>query len=230
MKPQQKNLAGKVPDFAPGQIADDTARQHFESGARATIERNRWFLVSCGLTVALVVQGALFNYLFPMKSVETIQVTKEAGGRLVADGVAVGNWTPDKDSIGFFLNRWANSVYDVNRATIDGTTREASELVVGTAQAQLKELRIKDNPFLALKNNANYSRTYEYKSINFIENDVAFLRFKTITRSNDQVTEMTYAMSITFTRVKPTTREQLMRNPAGLFITSFNISEEALSK
>lgn len=211
-------------------MSDDTAREYFDRGAGPSIERNRWFLISCILAVAVAAQGISYNFILPLKTVETQIVRSVEGGRMTADGVAVGNWTPEKDEIGYFLNRWANSVFDINKATIDGTIRDSSEMSIGNATAQLKDLRTKDNPLVLLKNNPNLIRTYEYKSINFIEDNVAFLRFKTITRSNEQVTEVTYALRITFTRVKPTTREQIMRNPAGLFITSFNLNEEAQTK
>jgi hypothetical protein len=35
---------------------------------------------------------------------------------------------------------------------------------------------------------------------------------------------------VTYTRVKPRTRDDVMKNPAGLFITSFNPTEESVSK
>lgn len=188
------------------------------------------FLIACILAAGNLAQGIGMSMLFPLKTVETQIVRSEQGGRLATDGVAVGNWTPDKDEIGYFLNKWASSVYDINQQTIDGTIRESTEMTIGNATAQLRDLRTKDNPLVLLKRNPNLVRTYEYVSINFIEDNVAFLRFKTITRDGGEPKVVYYAMRITFTRVKPTTREQIMRNPAGLFITSFNPTEEAQSK
>jgi type IV secretion system protein TrbF len=226
----KKSNLSQVPDFAPGEISSDTAREHFERGAAPKIERNRMFLIACILAAGNLAQGIGMSMLFPLKTVETQIVRSEQGGRLAADGVAVGNWTPEKDEIGYFLNKWASSVYDINQQTIDGTIRESTEMTIGNATAQLRDLRTKDNPLVLLKRNPNLVRTYEYVSINFIEDNVAFLRFKTITRDGGEPKVVYYAMRITFTRVKPTTREQIMRNPAGLFITSFNPTEEAQSK
>jgi type IV secretory pathway component VirB8 len=110
------------------------------------------------------------------------------------------------------------------------TITESAEIAIGNATAQLRELRNKDNPLVLLQQNQNLIRTYEYVTINFIKDDVALLRFRTITRNNDQVALVNYAMTITFTRIKPKTREQIIRNPAGLFITNFNINEELVSK
>jgi type IV secretion system protein TrbF len=228
-----KSASGTTPpDFAPGPLAKDTALEHFERGVRPTIERNRMFLIAALLATALVANGLAWNIILPLKSVETYQVNKVEGGRLVADGTAVGNWAPDSDSIAYFLNKWANSVFDVNRATIEGTLTEAGGLVVGSAKAQLAEMRKKDNPLVSLRDYPQYNRTYEYTTLNFIKDDVVLLRFRTITRLSPESPPAitTYAMTVSFTRVKPTTRAEVMKNPAGLFITNINLTEESVSK
>ncbi|MCU6502325.1 type IV secretion system protein [Rugamonas sp. A1-17] len=214
-----------VPSFNPH---TNTEQEYFDRGAGAVIERNRWFLVSILLSVALIVSGAGWYVALPLKTVEAYAVNKVEGGRLVTESQPFGNWTPDKDSIGYFLNQWANNLYDVNRSDIDKTMAAAAELAIGDAAAQMKEFRAKDNPLISLQNNLSYSRTYEFITINFIEDNVGFLRFKTTTRKNsDAPVVTTYAMKITFTRIKPTTREQVMKNPAGLFITNFNATVES---
>jgi type IV secretory pathway component VirB8 len=231
--PKKPPASGGVPpDFAPGEMSKDTALEHFERGARPSLERNRWFLIALVLATGHVFNGIGWNIALPLKSVETFQVNKVDGGRLVADGTAVGNWAPDSDSIAYFLNKWANSAFDVNRATIEGTLTEAGGLVIGSAKAQLAELRKKDNPLVALRDFPGYNRTYEYITLNFVKDDVALLRFRTITRLSAEAAPMTvtYAMTVSFTRVKPTSRAEVMKNPAGLFITNINITEESVSK
>lgn len=221
---------GHVPDFAPGSISDDTARKYFESGSQPRIERNRWFLISILMAIVLILNAFGFNALLPLKTVETLKVSQEPGGRLVVDPTPVGRWEADKDNIAYFINQWGINVFDVNRSTIERTTAEASSLTIGNAVGQLRDLRTRDNPMLHLRDNPNFGREYEYRSINFIKDDVALLRFKTITRKGEDVTTSYYAMTITFTQIKPKTREQVIRNPAGLFITNFNITEEVVAK
>jgi type IV secretory pathway component VirB8 len=228
-----KSASGATPpDFAPAHLAKDTALEYFERGARPSLERNRWFLIALVLATGHVANGIGWNIALPLKTVETFQINKVDGGRLVADGTAVGNWAPDSDSIAYFINKWANSVFDVNRATIEGTLTEAGGLVVGTAKAQLQEMRRKDNPLVSLRDYPQYNRTYEFTTLNFIKDDVALLRFRTISRLTPESspTIVTYAMTVSFTRVKPTTRAEVMKNPAGLFITNINLTEESVSK
>lgn len=226
----KKRSTGTVPDFAPGDIARDTSVEYFERGAKASIERNRWFLISLLLVGAHIANGVAWGVVLPLKTVETYQINKVEGGRLVADPNAVGHWSPDSDSISYFLNKWASNVMEVNAATIEGTLSEASEIAVGTAKDQLRELRLKDNPLIMLRDVPGYSRNYEFVSFNTVKDDVVLLRFKTVTRRGDNATTATHSMTITFTRVKPTTRAQVMKNPAGLFVTNFNLTEESVSQ
>lgn len=215
-----------VPDFAPGEIARDVEREHFERGARPSIERNRWFLIAIILAAGHVANGLAYNHLLPLKQIEPYAVAKVEGGRLVVDESPIGRWTPDKDSLAYFLNQWASNVHEINRSTIDTTIARSTSLVIGNAVGQLRDLRFNDNPLVLLRDTKDFSRTYEYKSINFIKDDVALLRFKTVSRSNGDATEKHYAMTVTFTLVKPKTRAELIANPAGLYITNFNLTEE----
>ena len=223
----KKTNKGTVPDFAPGDISEKTGQEYFERGARTVIERNRWFLISCILGIVLVAMSVSFSFLLPLKKVELFQITKAEGGRLVVDTTPVGNWTPDHDSLTYFLNQWANAVFDVNRSTIDKMITDSLAITVGNATDQLREFRIQDNPLVNLSKIPNYNRTYEFRSINFVKNDVALLRFRTITRMNDIVKSETYLMTITFILQKPETIEQVVKNPAGIYITNFSLSKES---
>lgn len=216
-----------LPDFAPGDISERTSQEYFERGARTVIERNRWFLVSCLLSITIIAMSVSFALLLPLKKVELFQVTKAEGGRLVVDTTPIGNWTPDHDSLTYFLNQWANAVFDVNSATIETMIADSLAITVGNATEQLREFRMADNPLVNLSRIPNYNRTYEFKSINFVKNDVALLRFRTITRMNDKVRTETYLMTITFILRKPETIEQVVKNPAGIYITHFSLSKES---
>jgi len=220
------------PDFTPGPTHQATAKKYFERGAMHLVESNRWFLISLVLAAGHVAQGIAWNGFLPLKTVETYVVNQVDKGRLVADGTPVGTWSPDDDAIDYFVNQWASKTWDVNSQTIATTFSESAEQVVGLAKVQLQDLRKKDNPLSSLHEYPGYSRTYEFISMNKVKDDVRLVRFRTITRLSpeSQPTYTTYAMTVTFTRVKPRTRADVMKNPAGLYITSFNPTEESVSK
>lgn len=225
MKKTEKKKS--VADFAPGDISEKASQEYFERGARIVIERNRYFLLACLLCIVIIALSVSLACLLPLKKVELFQVTKAEGGRLIVDTTPVGNWTPDHDSLTYFLNQWANAVFDVNRSTIEKMITDSLAITVGNATEQLREFRMEDNPLVNLNKIPNYNRTYEFRSINFVKNDVALLRFRTITRMNDIVKTQTYLMTITFILKKPETIEQVVKNPAGIYITHFSLSKES---
>lgn len=185
------------------------------------------------IILAVGVVGLIWTIavILPLKTVETFQVDKVEGGRLVVSGEPVGRWSPDADSIAYFLNQWAKNVFDINSSTLDTTTTLASQMTVDASVAQLRDLRQRDNPYAMIRKCPGLIRTYDYRSVNFVKDDVALVRFKTTTRCASAPPKVEhYAMTATFVRVKPTTREQVMHNPAGLYISNFNLTEEAASK
>jgi type IV secretory pathway component VirB8 len=224
-----KSHAKTPPDFAPGGIADEPGRIYYELLATERVGKKRLLYMVVALAVIAAGQSAALYELMPLKSIETFPVWKVEGGRAVSDGQAIANWAPDQEMITYFVNSWAESVFDINAATIEATTRRAAEMTIGTATEQLRDLRQRDNPMVMLRDSPGLIRTYEYSSANFISDNVILLRFKATTRrpgSSPQTTS--YALTATFTRIKPTDRNSLMRNPAGLYIKSFSLSEESL--
>jgi type IV secretory pathway component VirB8 len=232
MKKDSKDNSKLEPlDAAPGDIAADTGRKFFEASAMPRVERNRmWALLvlSLGLNV---VQGIGTYSLFPLKTVETILVNKSDNGRLTSDGEPIGKWIPDRDMISYFLSEWTRSVFVINAATLDATNKRAAEMATGIASQQLRDLRSKENPFVLLQEAPGMVRTVDIISVNYLSDTAALVRYRTTTlRAGTAARVETFALSIVFTKVKPTTREEAARNPAGLYITNFSRDEESISK
>ncbi len=224
MQKQKSPPDAPIPEFAPP-LAEDTP--FFDRSAKPRVERNRWFVITALLASGYLPLLITLMMLFPLKTVETYLVTKAPGGRAIVDGQPIGTWVPDQEMIGFFVNDWARSVWDINASTLARTTKQSAEMTVGNAIEQLKALRVKDNPFALLNEAPGLVRTYENVSINFINDNTAFLRFNTTTlRPGIESKVRTYALTATFTRIKPATKAESLRNPAGLFITNFSHSEE----
>ncbi|MBK4736078.1 type IV secretion system protein [Noviherbaspirillum pedocola] len=224
-----KSKAKQPPDFAPGELADETSRIYFDLLATERTGKKRLLYAVVFLAGVIALQGGALFRLMPLKTIETIPVWKVEGGRVVTDGQAVASWAPDQEMIAYFVNSWAEAVFDINAATIEDTTRRAVEMTIGMATDQLRDLRQRDNPMVLLRDSPGLIRTYEYSSANFISDNVLLLRFKATTRRpNSTPQTVSYALTATFTRIKPTDRNTLMRNPAGLYIKSFSLSEESL--
>ena len=229
-KQKQTSPASGVPDYTPGPVDEAVKKEYFERGSKAVIEKNRWFVIAILLGAGLV--GSVFAMLamLPLKTVDTVIVRQADTGRLVADTSVGGTWEPDQDATAYFLNQWLGDVYSINASTIRKTQASAAEMVTGLAVAQLSDLYHKENPILALSQNPLIFRDREFISINFIKSDTALIRYRLTTRldATHPADVRSYAMTITFVKIKPSTREDVMRNPGGIFITNFSNSEESI--
>lgn len=218
-------------DAAPGGMAADTKRQYFEASAAPRLERNRMWVIALGsIALNLVLAGAIVG-MQPLVKIETYAVTKADGGRVVVDGEPIGKWVPDKEIINYFLAEWVRSLKDINGTTLASTVKRSSEMVIGVATQQLFDQRTKDNPFTLLNESPGLVRTVDITSINSISDSASLIRFTTTTRRAGVAAKVeAFVLSATFTRVKPTTREEVARNPAGLYVTTFDLREEAIPK
>ncbi|MGT2460241.1 type IV secretion system protein (plasmid) [Cupriavidus basilensis] len=231
--PRAESATKAPPDFTPGPPEEAARRVHYEMGAGSRIERNRWFLISCVLGLALLAHGVGISFLFPLKSVEPVVILQSESGRRVVDTSQSGSWVPDQPALSFSLNQWVEWVFAINGATVEGNLARAASRTVGTASDQLRDLRRKENPLVLLRDNPRLVREYENLSINFIGNGgAALIRFRTTTRRapGTLAEPRTYAMTINFNVIKPTTREEILKDPAGVYITGFNLTDEATIK
>jgi len=225
---QPKPPAG-IPDYTPGPINEAAQKEYFERGSKAVIEKNRWFVIALLLAIGLTASICVTMALLPLKSVETVIVRESDTGRLTADSSSKSSWEPNQVDVAYFLNAWIGDVYSINVSTIRKTMSNAGEMVTGLAVAQLADLYKKENPLLALSQNPLIFREREFVSINFINADTALIRYKLITRldATHPANVVNYAMTINFTKIKPSTMAEAMKNPGGIFITSFSNSEES---
>lgn len=229
-KSTQPKPASGVPDYTPGPLEESATKEYFERGSKAVIEKNRWFVIAILLAIGLVAAVVAILAMMPLKTVDTVIVKQADTGRLMADTTVGGTWEPDQDATAYFLNQWLGDVYSINVSTIRKTMANATEMVTGIAVAQLSDLYRKENPLLALSQNPQIFRDREFISINFIKADTALIRYKLTTRldANKPPDVRNYAMTITFVKIKPTTRDGVMRNPGGIFIANFSNSEESI--
>ena len=216
-----------IPDFAPGPIDQNVGQRYFDRGARVSVERNRLFVLALLLALALFANALLLWRLFPLTRVDAVVVREGAGGRLESTGERLGAWQPSQANLSYFLNQWADNVFDINPPTLERTTKDAGDMVTGVAKAQLTQLRQAENPWLLLKDHPGLIREYRFLSINFVEEHVALLRCETITHQGNREQSTIWLLRITFTIDPPHRVEDVIKNPAGLFITNFNVSKEA---
>lgn len=219
-------------DFAPGEIAHDTARKMFEATEAKTVERNRSLLISAGLLLAVVAQSVTIATLLPLKEIQVLQPQMVESGRVVADPTPVGNIKITNAMTGYFLNQWVQSIHEISGVkAVEKSLLNAAAMTVGAAKDQFREWRTKENPFLLLSEAPGLTRDYEYRSLNFQDDGTALIRFSTTTRRPGTPPKVEYFLiAAKLTHIPTTTMEEYMRNPAGLYVTFFTKSEETTPK
>jgi type IV secretion system protein TrbF len=235
MEKRNKTLGVSALQQTPGPLLQAASKEYFARGSLQSIQIGHWKIFASMQLVALMMMSAAMWQLIPLKTVEivTVERVEGGGGRVVSEAAKTG-WKPTEANISYQLNNWAESVFDINYSTWKRNVDRSAEMVSGTALEQLRELLRKEdfNPAALIANKSSFVRTYEFISLNFIKDDVALLRFKTTSRGQANATPIikTFALTANFSFQPPKTQQEAVKNPAGLFITSFNLSEEASEK
>ena len=217
--------------LTPGPSHEAAKRQYFERGSAEKILGNQWRTFSLLLCVVVMILGITIQQLFPLKTTEVYLATKQEGGRISVEE-SNANWSPDQETVLYFVSDWMSNLAEVNLATWERTTAKALELTTSAATDQARDFLRKsgNNPAALLKDSPGYVRTYELVSANLLKEGSALIRFRTVSRGNNSVETASYAVTINYAKFKPLNRKQALVNPTGLAIVSFNISDETSRK
>ncbi len=221
--------ASGAPPFTPGPINESTVRKYFARGENLRLGGNRLFVVTVCLGLLNLVQAASLLAMVPLKTVKVVMMRESEAGRLAPDFNAMKAYVPDQNAIAYFLSEWADNVFDINSSVITQRLNDAGTEVIGDAVDQLRDLVRKENPLGRLHQYPYLRRTFRRLSVNFVSDDTALIRYELTERTGPGATPQrsVWAMTVTFTLVPPQTQEQINRNPAGLYITSFNNVQES---
>ncbi|WP_321816707.1 MULTISPECIES: type IV secretion system protein [unclassified Paraburkholderia] len=226
--PTEKSGRPSVPPYTPGPIRESAVRKYFARGEMERITSNRWFLATVVLVAMHILNSVAWIVFLPLKTVQTIVVHENSAGRETADMGGTASYVPDHAAIEYFLSEWINNVYDINMSTIDGNLALAGKMTVGDATDQLNALLHKLNPYAKLHDNSQFRQTYNRLTANWINDDTLIMRFTLTDLDGPGSTPVisTWAMTITFARIPPTTIAQVKINPGGIYVKSFNVNQE----
>lgn len=213
----------------PGVVSEAAQRTFFDRGSGISLDRNHWRMATFGLTAAVLLCSIAIFRMLPLVRVQAVLVHESKSGELVAQPVDDRAFSPDQAAIAYALNAWAQNLMTVNATIQDELVSKALAMAVGTGQDQVKAFYQVNNPASILRKNPMFLRTYHYLSINFINANAALLRFQTTDRQGpgaNPVSEI-FDMTVSFTITPPKTVNEAVQNPAGVYVTSFNLNKEA---
>ena len=231
-QPRQRTVpATVVTGDVPGPYAQAALQHYFERGSREVIERNSWRTLSFVLSGVLILCGAGFWQLIPLKKVETALVSKDSTGRAQVE-FAGSAWTPDADMRAAWLSDWTQGLTEVNAATWERSVAKITSLSIGTARDQIRDyLRQEGNqPAVLLKDMPAYVRDYRLLSVNTVTDNVILIRYTLTSRPGPGTPKKVeaFALTATLATLKPESRADAVANPTGLVVSNFNIAEDNL--
>lgn len=214
---------------APGPHYEAVVREYYARGSKEVAERNHWRVFAFLLVGALTAAGLGFWQLIPLKSVETVLVSKASNGTAVAES-ASSDWKPDQTMMRAFASAWVGLVVEINIATWQRSIERATYQTTGMAGDQLRDFLNKptNNPAILVKDAPSFVREYEPGTVNFVSDNVLLVRYKTTTRTTPGAEKVvaSYAMTLTLQRNKAQSKNDALVNPTGLVVSTFSVSEE----
>lgn len=212
----------------PGVPSEASRRTFFARGSAISVERNHWRIATFGLVAALVLSSVAIFRMLPLVRVQAVLVHESKSGQLSAQAVNDESFSPDQAAIAYAINDWASNLLTVNGTIQQELVDKALAITTGQATDQVKAFYQVNNPAALMRHQPEFLRTYHYLSINFINANAALLRFETTDRQSPgaQPESSIFDMTVSFAIAPPKTVNEAIRNPSGLYVTSFNLNKE----
>jgi len=223
-KPQSITDIGNVPQTAYDRAKAEWAERMGES----TVNQGRLFVLAIGSIVGMVALAVALAGLAPLKSVVpySIQVDKITG-ETRAVGITATTFNPDEKQKRFFLAKWVKQMLTLDAFTTERDLSDAYAIVRGKAIDEFREYLAATQPISKLRIDTTLTRSVQPSTIQFIGENIAMIRVVTQTRSANSVEpNKRYAILVHFAIEPPKSEAEILRNPIGMFVTHFTISEE----
>lgn len=228
----QAAFEAEIPDAALMRARNE----YFDSIGQPVIDKARFFVLSLVLGILAIILGAIVLYMLPLKTTEpyVIYVDKDRG--LISKGLGevtkAVEYTPERPVLERELYQFVERLYALN-AEYSKVIRDGHNLAYaytrGRAVEVFRAFMDTDQPYQRMKTTRGLVRNIERKTISFREDGkLVLIRFKTIERTEDRPVPVVrdWLMTLQFERKQPTEREEIERNPLGIYITHFETVEE----
>ena len=221
-------------------VSKDADQKYFSDGetwdqeifANITLSKSRAWLLSffcMGITTLALLT---LVFLLPLKTFApyVITVDKSTGYVEVTKGLYDGNLTPDDAVTESNLVRYVSTRESYNPSILRENYTFVTLMSAGAALTEFQRLwdgKNPDNPSVRL--GAQAAIEIKIKSVSFLNERTASVRFQREFRTNDQVKTSDWNAVMNFQYVnKPMKMEDRFQNPLGFQITSYRINPEAL--
>jgi type IV secretory pathway component VirB8 len=190
------------------------------------------------LTVALfivsgvaLVQGIGLWRMLPLKErvpyvvKEEIDSTGKPTGHIAISETGVAKFQVSETHVRYYLREWVGNLLSVDESTERLRLPASYKMLRGAAlQDWQRYVKVQAKPIEALTADSSYRVKADLISINFIvPNRTAMLR---VQLTDNKGMQKRVVVNLDFAFITPSTDEEVYRNPIGLWITSFGVSNE----
>ncbi len=177
------------------------------------------------LAVALGAMSIALMRMLPLhERIPYFVTVNQQSGAVSATNEVAQRYTPSDASKRYFLNQWVSDLLTVDAHTRDQGLPNSYAFLRGAALGQWKQFEFGQyKPLDQLKQSPDVTVYPTVLAIGFINSDSAAIRVA-LTSSTNTVKHL--LVTVNFAILPPTTDAEVYRNPVGLWITHFEVTNE----
>lgn len=185
-------------------------------------------LVMCVICLLLLSLGMVRMLPLKERVPYVVKVEQDAAGQptgrvTVSDG-DISAFEPTEAHIRYFLSRWAEDLLSIDANSRAVRLPASYAMLKGAALQDWNRYVMQDTrPLDRLASNPGYRQRAELISITFLGEKRAMIRVKLTTPDNQ---ERRVQLTVEYALIPPTTDAEVYRNPIGLWITAFGVTNE----
>lgn len=177
-------------------------------------------LQSCGLARMIPLKERV-PYVIKVEA----DATGAPTGKVTVTDAGVQQFQPTEAHLRYFLGRWSEDLLSVDNTSREIRLPQSYALLKGQALDDWKRyINEVAKPLDVLALDANYHQRAELISITFLSKETAMIRVKLT--NNKGAPERRVQVNVTYALIPPTSDDDVYRNPIGLWITSFGVTNE----
>lgn len=200
---------------------------YFERYGRPVVERNRLWVLTIILSLAVLGLSAAIARLTPLKTTIPYVVRVDANGEVTGVPVPLRSPPPTHAQLRYWLARWTRQLLRVQPVLTQRGLEENYSMCRGQAVGEMLAFIKQYQPLAKLQNDPSLRITVAVESINFLSmsKNGGNVYIKAVTRKAATGEQKSWALTITYALKPPKTVADAYRNPLGIYVSDLSITE-----
>lgn len=212
---------------APNTAYENAKAEYFNANGTPRVESSRLFVITIILLVIIVLLGLKIYDTPPPKMVPyMIALSRDKG--VEAKVIEAESFTPNDNIKQFILARFIEDMRTLDPYTTRNGLKSAYKLTRDKAITEFENYLNTEKPVQRITSDPNLVRTVKFITINpgTDTQKIAFIRVREEEKTSDKSSVKTHMFTVHYDIIPPQTKEDILVNPTGIFITHFDRREE----